>query len=117
MSKEIKVGTDTSGKAVYQTVTGILYITQQYFTARGELESRITNAQTGTNIDLNRFYSTVDWKQEYATYRGDARALSSEDRAILNNQSIREPRREDILDELFRKIYPQAKSGLYNLTR
>lgn len=117
VSKEIKVGTDTSGKAVYETVTGTLYITQQYFTARGELESRVTDAHTGDNVNLNRYSSTVDWKQEYATYRGDARALSNQDKAILNNQPLREPRREDILDELFQKIYPQAKNNLYNLTR
>ena len=117
ISKQIKVGTDTSGKAVYETVTGTLYITQQSFTARGELESRITDAHTGYNVDLNRFSSTVDWNQEYATYRGDSRALSDQDRAILNNQTTREPRREDILDELFRKIYPQAKNSIYNLTR
>ncbi|MEO7316748.1 MAG: hypothetical protein ABIW47_16270 [Ginsengibacter sp.] len=117
VSQQIKVGTDTSGKAVYETVTGTLYITQQYFTARGELESRVTDAHTGNNVNLNRYSSTVDWKQEYATYRGDSRALSNQDRAILNNQTIREPRQEDILNELFGKIYPQVKNGLYNLTR
>lgn len=117
VSQQIKVGTDTSGKAVYETVSATLYITQYYFTARGELEVRVTDAHTGYNVNLNRYSSTVDWKQEYATYRGDSRALSNQDRTILNNQTIREPRREDILDELFRKIYPQAKTGIYNLTR
>jgi hypothetical protein len=117
VSKEIKVGTDTTGKAVYEKVTGTLYITEQYFTARGELESRVTDAHTGYNINLNRYSSTVDWKNEYASYRGDSRALSDQDRIILNNQSVREPRREDILNELFQKIYPQAKSSIYNLTR
>jgi hypothetical protein len=81
------------------------------------LESRVTDAHTGNNVNLNRYSSTVDWKQEYATYRGDSRALSNQDRAILNNQTIREPRQEDILNELFGKIYPQVKNGLYNLTR
>lgn len=117
VSKQIKVGTDTSGKAVYETVTGTLYITEQYFTARGELESRVTDSRTGYNINLNRYSSTVDWKNEYASYRGDSRALSDQDRVILNNQSVREPRREDILNELFQKIYPQAKNSIYNLTR
>ena len=117
VSQQIKVGTDTSGKAVYETVNATLYITEYYFTARGELEVRVTDAHTGYNVNLNRYSSTVDWRQQYATYRGDSRALSNQDRAILNNQTIREPRREDILDELFRKIYPQAKNGIYNLTR
>lgn len=117
VSQQIKVGTDTSGKAIYETVSATLYITEYFFTARGELEVRVTDAHTGYNVNLNRYSSTVDWKQEYATYRGDSRALSNHDRAILNNQTIREPRREDILDELFRKIYPQAKNGIYNLTR
>ena len=117
VSKQIMVGKDTTGKPVYETVTGVLYITEEYFTARGELETRITDAHTGYNIDLNRYNSTIDWKQQYATYRGDPRALSNQDKMILNNQTVTVPRKEDILNELFQKIYPQARNGIQRLTR
>ena len=117
VSKQIVVGKDTTGKAVYETVIGVLYITEEYFTARGELETRITDAHTGYNIDLNRYNSTIDWKQQYATYRGDPRALSNQDKSILNHQTVTAPRKEDILNELFQKIYPQARNGIQRLTR
>ena len=117
LSKQVVIGKDTTGKPLYETVTGTLYITEEYFTARGELESRITEAQTGHNIDLNRYNASIDWKQQYATYRGDPRALSNHDKVILNNQTISVPRKEDILNELFQKIYPQARNGIQRLTR
>jgi len=59
----------------------------------------------------------VDWQQEYATYSGDSRALSNNDLAILNNNNYQQPRKEDILNELYQKIYPQVKSGIYNAVR
>lgn len=117
VSRQIKTSTDTTGKPVYETVRGTLTITQHYFTARGELESRITDAHTGYNVDLNRYTSSVDWKSEYATYRGDPRALGEQDKILLNNQIIREPAKDEILDALFQKIYPQTLNGIRRLTR
>lgn len=117
VSKQIQIGTDTSKMPVYKTVSATLHITRQYFTAIGDLECRITDAQTGDNINLNRYSSRVDWQQEYATYSGDFRALSAVDVAILNNRNYRLPRREDILNELYQNIYPQVKSGIYNSVR
>ncbi len=118
VSKQIQVGTDTSGKAEYKTVTATLYVTRRYFTARGELECRITDAHTRNNIDLRRYSGQVDWQQEYATYQGDYRALSNQDLALLNNSNYNQsPRKEDILLEIYQRIYPQLKNGIYNLVR
>lgn len=118
VSKEIKKGTDSTGKSTYEKVYATLYISKKYFTARGQLECRVINVHTGKNVDSKTYFSTVDWVQEFATYKGDYRALSNEDIAILNNANFNiPPRNEDILNELYRKIYPQLKSGIYNLVR
>jgi hypothetical protein len=117
VSKQIQVGSDTANKPVYKTVSATLHITRKYFTAIGDLECRITDFQTGNNINLNRYSSQVDWQQEYATYSGDSRALSNVDVTILNNRNIRLPRKEEILNELYQKIYPQVKNGIYNSVR
>lgn len=114
LSREIEVGKDTSGKARYQTVKATLYVTRKYFTARGEIECRVTDAYTRDNIDLQRFHSQVDWQQQYATYSGDERALSDYEWAMVHNVT-RLPTREEILLELYNKIYPQLKNSIYNL--
>jgi len=117
VNRRIEIGRDTSNKPVYKNISATLHITRKYFTATGDLECRITDANTGNNINLNRYSSQVDWQQEYATYSGDSRALSNNDLAILNNNNYQQPRKEDILNELYQKIYPQVKSGIYNAVR
>ena len=117
LSKQIEIGKDTSGRPVYQTVTAKVYMTRQYFTARGELECRITDAATRNNISLNRFNSQMDWKQDYATYSGDSRALDNVHLAMIRNTNTRLPDKDDILNELYKKIYPQVKNSIYNKVR
>jgi hypothetical protein len=117
VSKEIEIGTDTSGKKRYQTVTATLYLTKRYFTAQGDLECRVTDAVTRRNVDLKRYTSRVDWSQEYGTYKGDSRALSEIDWAMINLRNPILPSREEILAGLFDKMYPQLRSGIQNLVR
>lgn len=114
VSKQIEVGRDTANKPVYQNVAATLHVTRKYFTATGDLECRITDADTRENINLNRYSGKFDWQQEYATYSGDSRALNAAETAMLNNSNYQPPRKEDILNQLYQKIYPQVKSGIYN---
>lgn len=117
VSKEIEIGKDTSGKKQYQTVNATLYLTKRYFTAQGDLECRVTDAVTRKNVDLRRYTSRVDWSQEYGTYKGDSRALSEIDWAMINLRNPVLPSRDEILAGLFDKMYPQLRSGIQNLVR
>lgn len=117
LSKQIEIGKDTSGRPVYQTVKATIYMTRQYFTARGELECRITDAPTRNNVYLNRFESQMDWNQDYATYSGDSRALDNIHLAMIQNTNTRLPDKDEILNELYKKIYPQVKNSIYNEVR
>ena len=112
ISRQIESGRDTSGKVQYQTVSATLHIIKKYFTASGDMELRITDANTGRNITTNRYDDLFNWQEEYATYTGDSRALSSNDYALLNNNNYQVPRREDILNQLSQRIYPQIKSRI-----
>lgn len=113
-SKKIEVGKDTLNKPVYQTVKASVHVVRRYFTARGEIECRVTDAYTRANIDLRRYHSQIDWSQSYATYQGDSRALTEADMVMINN-NMPLPSREAILLELYQKIYPQLKSGIHGL--
>ncbi len=117
VTKQIETGRDTSGHIFYQTISATLYITKKYFTATGDLESRITDVATRNIVNTNRYSSQFNWQQEYATYTGDSRALSNSDIAMLSNNNYQVPNKEDILNELYQRIYPQVKSGIHNAVR
>ena len=112
ISRQIEMGRDTSGKVHYQTVTAILYLIKKYFTASGDMEVRITDVNTGRNITINRYSDQFNWQEEYATYTGDSRAISCNDYVLLNNNNYQIPRKEDILDQLSQRIYPQVKNRI-----
>lgn len=111
VSKKIEVGSDTAGKPIYQTVHATLNIQRQSFNARATMDVNIVEIASRKNIDYRTFNDTYNWQQEVATYSGDRRALSNADLALVNNK-YNTPRREDILNELYRNIYPQVKNNI-----
>ena len=111
-NKQIEAGRDTSGKIIYKTVYATVNISRQSFTARGQMDVNITDVATRKNISYNTYSDDYRWEEEHATYSGDSRALSSNDWALINNSRYNEPRREDVLNELYRKIYPQVKNRI-----
>lgn len=114
-SAQIQVGRDTSGKAIYKTVYATLTIQRQSFTARAQMDVTIVEVATHKNIAYNSYNDTYNWQNEVASYSGDRRALSSNDWDIINNSNQNNiPRREDILNELYRNIYPQVKNRIAN---
>jgi hypothetical protein len=112
VSKQIESGKDTSGKTIYQTVYATINITKQSFTARGQVDVNITDIASRKSISFNSYSDDYRWEEEHATYTGDTRALDSNDWAIINNRNYNEPRKEDVLNELYRKIYPQVKNRI-----
>lgn len=112
VSKEVEAGKDTTGKFMRKTVYATINITKRYFTARAQMDVTITDAYRRKNISYNTYNASYDWQQENATYTGDSRALSNEDWALINNKGYNDPRKEDVLNELYRKLYPQVKNNI-----
>lgn len=111
-SQQIETGRDTSGRIIYRTVYATINITRQSFTARADMEVSIRDLESNKNISTNTFREDYRWEEEHATYTGDSRALSSNDWAMINNSYYNEPRKEDVLNELYRKLYPQVKNRI-----
>ncbi|MBL0146053.1 MAG: hypothetical protein IPP48_10030 [Chitinophagaceae bacterium] len=111
-SKQIEVGRDTANRAIYKTVYATVYISRQSFTARGEMDVNITDANTRRYITSGSFNDDYIWQQETATYSGDSRALSTRDWDMINNGRYNQPTKEEVLNELYRKIYPQVKNKI-----
>jgi cell fate (sporulation/competence/biofilm development) regulator YlbF (YheA/YmcA/DUF963 family) len=111
-SQQVEIGRDTSGKIIYKTVYARINIARQSFTANADMEMYITDIATRKNIVYNTFREDFRWEEEHATYDGDSRALSANDWALINNNHYNEPRKEDVLNELYRKLYPQIKNKI-----
>lgn len=110
-SRQIESGRDTSGKPIYQTVYATVNITRQSFDARADMDVVIADLANNKTIDRRSFRENYSWQEEYATYTGDSRALSATDWNLVNNR-FNEPRKEDILNELYRRLYPQVKNRI-----
>ena len=109
---QVQIGTDTSGNPVYRTVYATLNITRSSFTARADMDINITDVTTGKNISFRNVRDEYRWQEERATYNGDSRALSGRDWELINNSGFGTPRKEEVLNELFKKIYPQVKNNI-----
>ncbi|MEO7265966.1 MAG: lipoprotein [Ferruginibacter sp.] len=111
-SARIQVGTDTAGRPQYRTVTATLYVTRQSFDANADMEVRIKELESNKNISYRSFRESYRWEEENATYSGDSRALNSYDWQLINSNGYNQPRKEDVLNELYRKIYPQVLNNI-----
>lgn len=118
VSRQIETSRDTSGKVYYQTVTATVYTTQRQFTATGDMEVRITDMDSRKTVLSTRYTEQYNWQDETSTYTGDRRALEGYDLSRMSNTGrYREPRREDILNELYRRMYPQIRNRIQTALR
>ncbi len=108
VNAQVQSGTDTSGKPIYQTVYATVQVTRRSFTANAHLELNIKDLATRKTISYRNFREDYRWEQEEANYTGDSRALSSQDWQLINNTQSYVPRKEEVLNELYRKIYPEV---------
>ena len=112
VSQQVEAGRDSSGKVFYKTVYATINIVRQSFTARADMEISITDLYTHKNITYNTFREDYRWEEEHARYNGDSRALNANEWSLVNNNYYNEPRKEDILSELYRKLYPEVKNKI-----
>ncbi|MBO9562198.1 MAG: hypothetical protein J7621_05460 [Niastella sp.] len=107
-SAQIQTGSTKSNppKPVYTTVYATVYVSRRILQSNASLECRIYDWATGRNILYDNFPDNYVWQQERATYKGDQRALTPADRALINNRfDDRPPSRNQIADRLIRNCY------------
>lgn len=109
-SNRIEIGTDTSGRPVYQTVYATIHITERSFTARGVMDVDIRDIENRKSVNYSSFREEYRWRDEVGSFTGDSRALSAADWNIINNRNSQTIRKEDVLEEIYRKLYPRVLS-------
>lgn len=110
-SKRIEIGRDTANRPIYQTVTATVQISRYSFTAYASMDVQIKDLVTPKAISNRNFREDYRWQEERGTYSGDSRALTDEDMRIINN-SFREPQREQVVEELYKKLYSSILSHI-----
>lgn len=111
-SKQIQVGSDTAGKPIYQNVYATVNVNRMSFTANADMALLIKDLESRRTITNRNFSESYRWQQEKASYTGDSRALTAQDWEMINNSNFYAPRRENVLDELYKKLYPQVLNAI-----
>ncbi len=112
VSAQVQIGTDTSGRPVTRTVYATLQVIRSSFQARADMEVLVKDLITGKTVLNNTYRDDYRWQEETATYTGDSRALSAGDWQLINNNGYYTPSRDEILQQLYSKIYPQVKNNV-----
>ncbi len=105
VQKQIEVSKDTSGRPVYKTVTATLQITEATYNGYGTLEVRINDEANKQNIARNSWYESYGVKRSWATYTGEAGALSNADWELVNARQDTQPDQLFMEEKLLGKIY------------
>ena len=113
VSRSIEIGKDTAGKPVYKMVHATLHITRRTFTVNGALDYRVNDIVNNKNIDQGLLTQNLSWDDSYATYTGDSRALDNNDWLLVRNRNSNfGPSKEEILNTLMKRIYPDLRRRL-----
>jgi len=106
LSRNVEIGKDTAGKPVYQNVKAILSVTR-YQNPGADIDYRIVDVETNTNLEWNRVNVNNAAIFETATFSGDSRALGPADWELVNNRW-----NSTTNDQMMRDMYNQLLSEL-----
>ena len=96
----------------YATVSAKIINTRRTLLSEGDLYLTLRDAK-GRVVWTDRFTGQHRWQTEFATYTGDERALSENDRTQLGRtNNVTPPREEEIMRELYRQIQSDLSSRL-----
>jgi hypothetical protein len=114
-SAQIQKGTTKSipAKPVYETVYATVYVRTTLLESNAALECRIYDWATGSNLFFDRFPGIYNWRYQSATFKGDRRALTSEDLRIMNNSGTSSlPSRNEIASRLINDCYGRLLNSI-----
>ncbi|QGW26868.1 hypothetical protein [Phnomibacter ginsenosidimutans] len=113
VEKQAEIGKDTAGRPIYKKLTATLTVTEVTYTATGRLELRIMDDDNNERISNRSFHENYSFKTSWATYKGDAGALSNQDWELINAPRNSNNRDEELMEQrLIEKMYQNILSHL-----
>ncbi|MEJ7913910.1 MAG: hypothetical protein WKF70_12200 [Chitinophagaceae bacterium] len=102
VTKEIVYRPDSVVKE-YSRVSADITTTRRSYRSEGELYASSRNKR-GQLLWNDLFRGEHRWQTEFVTYRGDVRALSDNDRSLMNGAQQRAPGEDEIAEHIFIQI-------------
>lgn len=117
--ENVKIGEtrDSVKKAVYGTVTGRLTTYEKTISSSGLLDFRVIDLTTNKVINQEKMPGTYIWVDKWGTYRGDERALTDQDKALLKRRESRPPAPQELFLAFTKPIYEQLTQKVRSFYR
>lgn len=103
----VVIGETRDKKPVYGTVKANLSIFEKNISSSGLLDMSITDWKTKKLVRQQKFPGTYIWRDSWASYKGDDRALSKQQLAITRRKEILPPPPSALFLEFTKPIYTQ----------
>lgn len=115
VSRSVKQRNPTTGREENVTVTGVLKITRRIYSVSGNFNIDVKSVGDNRSLGFSSMPTQADYIFESATFTGDSRALSENDRIIVNRRFI-PPTPFQLLNELFQRVRPSARNFIMQKT-
>ncbi|WP_109700721.1 hypothetical protein [Chitinophaga deserti] len=105
---------DSTGKfpMVDITVKATIFVTRKTVESSGLLDYRIIDVANERILRQDRVPGSFTWQNQFGTFRGDERALSDEDKRLIQGRDVPAPPPQDLFLELTRPIYDRLARDL-----
>lgn len=111
----VKVGDET--RDVYGTVEAEYTTFSKYLDSRGLLDMKIYDGRTDRILFQRKMPGQYQWVTEWATYKGDKRALTDEELKLTDLKEARSPSPQFLFQQFCEPIYSQASQHFRNFYR
>lgn len=95
-------------KGVFGTASGKYTLYTMNIISRGALGMSVVNPTTNKVMNQKRFDSQSVWSSRWATFRGDDRALSNEQKSLLNRRPQAAPSPQHLFASFAEPLFAQA---------
>jgi hypothetical protein len=112
-----QVEVDGKQKDVYGTVEADYTIFTKFINSGGLLDMRIIDLQTDRILFQRKMPGEYRWVSEWASYKGDKRALTAEELAMARNREAPSPEPQFLFEQFCQPIYSQAVDHLRRFYR
>jgi len=108
----VVIGETRDKKPVYGTVKATLSIFEKNISSSGLLDMSITDWKTKKLVRQQKFPGTYIWKDSWASYKGDDRALTKQQLAITRRKETLPPPPSALFLEFTKPIYTQLVNDI-----
>ena len=108
----VEVGKTKSGEVVFGTVKAILKVNERSLTGSGLLDFKVLDGRTKKVLTQEKFPSEYVWTARWATFNGDERALSDEEKDMVKRIEVSAPGPQLMFEEFTAPLYDQVISKI-----